>query len=271
MTFSTDLRTELNARAQRYAQNHSFRSYQSLGHPPTILFSSDSEHQFHANFLPATYRAILADPQWAVRLTKPHQRKKALPPERRDRACELDSCTSSDALLMNIFCHPDFCPSNSPMFPGTSGLRPEFGAPGNVQLTSGASDITEIDLRIGGILCEAKLCEADFTQAPASRLRTYAAFSELFDDAALPRAKSDYDCYQLLRNVMAAAQHDCSFRLLIDRRRADLLDFWKRISAAIRHPIVKERCAVVFWQELAAFAPPDLRGFLSEKYGIEDV
>jgi hypothetical protein len=58
-------------------------------------------------FIPVSYQAIVNHPKWSRRLHKPHPRMSSI------QLCEdtfvpreLDSCCSSDALLMNLFCHP---------------------------------------------------------------------------------------------------------------------------------------------------------------------
>ena len=71
-----------------------------------VLFLPGKEPLQHGNFLDASYRAICRNPEWARRLQKAHSQRQALPEERRAEAMELDSCTSSDALLMNVFCYP---------------------------------------------------------------------------------------------------------------------------------------------------------------------
>ena len=73
---------------------------------PTVCFESYGDSR-HGNFLPATYKAILRNPNWRRRLQKVHsQGRKSLPRYENGIRRELDACTSSDALLMNVFCYP---------------------------------------------------------------------------------------------------------------------------------------------------------------------
>ena len=43
---------------------------------------------------------------------------------------------------------------------------PEFGWKGRVPLADGSPDATEIDMKIGRVIVESKLTEADFTRRP---------------------------------------------------------------------------------------------------------
>ena len=73
---------------------------------PVVLYRPSHCGRYHGNFIAASYRAILQRPEWRRRLQKVHtQAHHSLPKE----DCvwrELDASTSSDALLMNIFCYP---------------------------------------------------------------------------------------------------------------------------------------------------------------------
>lgn len=79
--------------------------------------------------------------------------------DREQRVRELDSCNNSDALLMNIFCHPKIDEWKSlKRLLGLSKIgEPEFGFLGKVRKNSGQDDATEIDMKLDGILVEAKL------------------------------------------------------------------------------------------------------------------
>src|SRR5215467_3396729 len=116
--FANELRRELCVRNEAFAKEHSFTHVLSYGALPVIVYSPEMDGKRHGNFITSSYTEMLKRPQWARRLEKVHaQGKRALP--RADRAWkELDSCTSSDALLMNVFC---YCPR--PAFPpaGTGG------------------------------------------------------------------------------------------------------------------------------------------------------
>ena len=103
----TQLRRLVNKAAKTYAARYRLPHYLSLNRTePTVLFFRYQDALVHGNFLDASYRAICSNQGWARRLRKSHPRKTALPVKRRAEAMELDSCTSSDALLMNVFCYP---------------------------------------------------------------------------------------------------------------------------------------------------------------------
>jgi hypothetical protein len=183
---------------------------------------------------------------------------------------ELDSCTSSDALLMNIFCHPSV--SRDGRVSALLGAEPHlsrcFGHKARVPLANGRFDRTEIDLRVGDLLIEAKLTESDFQSAMKGVLSGYSDFSDVFDDEQLPQTDGRYLSYQLIRNVLAAYALRCSFCVLIDARRPDLADAWYAVMKCVKPVELQTKLRMSTWQEVAKFSPPKLRAFLSAKYGI---
>jgi hypothetical protein len=105
------------------------------------------------------------------RLAKVHSTAcRALP--KSDRIWKkLDSSMSSDALLMNIFCYSGITKRKElSSFLGTGfGDLPEFGFKPCIPLTSGFVERTEIDMKLGSVLFEAKLTAVDFqTRMPRS-------------------------------------------------------------------------------------------------------
>ena len=149
----------------------------------------------HGNFYEPAYRAVLARPEWARRFNKVHAQGRALPrsmddPRRKWR--ELDSCMSSDALLMNVFCTPGV-PEDAAvrLLLGVHDLaKPEFGWKAKVPLKSGLFDRTEVDLRWGEALVEAKLTEGDFQTRKAEVVEAYRDFEAVFDRDLLPRVEA---------------------------------------------------------------------------------
>jgi hypothetical protein len=110
VTFAGALRRELSGRAKQYARKNELPHCLSYGQSPTVCFERYNDSQ-HGNFLPSTYRAILRKPNWRRRLEKVHsQGRKSLPRHENGARRELDTCTSSDALLMNVFCYPNAIP-----------------------------------------------------------------------------------------------------------------------------------------------------------------
>jgi hypothetical protein len=171
---------------------------------------------------------------------------------------------------MNIFCYPrvtwraDLC--------GVLGIgqgsRPEFGFRPRVPLVSGAIERTEIDMKLGNVLVEAKLTEADFQVQRAELVEGYRDFREVLAWRQLPRIGKKYVSYQLIRNILAAYALDLDFCALIDARRSDLIEDWYAIVCSVRSAELRVRCKVLTWQELAGCLPPTLQNFLNVKHGI---
>jgi hypothetical protein len=145
---------------------------------------------------------------------------------------------------------------------------PDFGFRARVPLANGKYDRTEVDMRIGELLIEAKLTESDFRKAPKTVVRAYRDFDEVFDQEDLPQTTHDYESYQLIRNVLAAHASGCSFCVLTDARRPELIEAWYAVMKCMRPVDLRTRCKVFTWQELAKALPRTLREFLGEKYGI---
>ncbi|HEY1895302.1 MAG TPA: hypothetical protein VGG62_03475 [Terracidiphilus sp.] len=311
------LRRELALRSRGWARGR--LHVESYGAEPVVVFAPDSSSADgmprHGNFFDAAYTSILARPEWMRRFSKVHaQAAHALPrpagePARRWR--ELDSSMSSDALLMNVFCTPGVVESIP--LRNALGVDPaavlEFGWKARVPLKSGLVDRTEVDLRLGSLLIEAKLTESDFQTRKAEFVEAYRDFDDVFDRDSLPRTSvrvgrrmeaiefpenysqeyepivegavpippestppvavaPGYASYQLVRNVLAAYAHGCSFCVLHDERRPDLREAWFQVMAAVKSAEMRVRLKVLTWQELAAFLPAGLQDFLDLKYGI---
>ncbi len=156
MNWAGSLRRELSQRAEHYARSHGLPHCLSYGRSPTVCFESYGDSH-HGNFLPFTYRAILRNPNWRRRLQKVHSlSRKSLPRYENGVRRELDACTSSDALLMNVFCYPGVLKDGrlSSMLDGTPGTIPNFGFRARVPLATGKFDRTEVDMRLGDLLIE---------------------------------------------------------------------------------------------------------------------
>ena len=189
--YANRLRLELCRRNQLYARD--WAHVESYGNPPVIVYEPDDQR--HGNFFEPTYEAIVCKPEWARRFDKVHaQAARSLPrqqfdPKRRWR--ELDSSTSSDALLMNIFCTPGVADSMAVRnaLGIESAAEPVFGWKARVPLVSGRFDRTEVDMRLGSLLVEAKLTESDFQMREARIVEAYRDFDEVFDRHLLPRVE----------------------------------------------------------------------------------
>jgi hypothetical protein len=242
------------------------------GHTPSVIYAPDGE--VHGNFIAASYRRIVAHPGWSRRLEKAHTAKRqARPtgPDEETRAWrELDTATSSDALLMNIFCYPRalYGARLTALLGISAGLEPIFGYRPCTPRHRDLSDRTEIDMRLGHLLVEAKLTESDFQTAPLRLLERYTDFDNVFDRADLPRARNGVGSYQLVRGILAAYVEQATFCVFLDARRPDLIEAWYATLRAVRSYTLQSRLRLLTWQELAPTLPRPLQLFLDEKYGI---
>lgn len=281
--YAANVRQDLLHRAETYVTNGGLEShvYRSSGKVPTVLFRSyrSDGKPCHGNFHPESYAAIALRPPWAERLKKPHTGKNRgwFRKDDATNAREMDSCTSSDALAMNIFCHPSRIKNQAlaQMFGFDQLPEPDFGFKANLPFAVGGIEprSTEIDLRLHSpsrtVLAECKLTETDFTAKPRAHVERYAAFTETFDVARLPQRDGQFLHYQLIRNVLAARCHNANFSLICDQRRPDLQEAFAEIVSVIADPELQLRCSIITWQQIAATLPVSLQTFLAAKYGIE--
>ena len=264
------LRQELIARNRSYASVNLLQHVTSYGELPVVVYQESECGRHHGNFISATYKAILRRPEWRRRLQKVHTQGRRSLPARDGLWRELDSSLSSDALLMNIFCYPGVTRRTEVcrILGLEPGSLPAFGFMPRVPLFSEATERTEIDMKLGNVLFEAKLTEGDFQIQCAELVDQYRDLRDVFESRQLPRAKRKYVSYQLIRNVLAAHALGLDFCTLLDARRPDLLENWFLIVRCIRSAALRARCKVLTWQELALCLPSALKNFLDVKYGI---
>ncbi|HET7102789.1 MAG TPA: hypothetical protein VFI20_01760 [Terracidiphilus sp.] len=180
------LRLELGALNRLLAQGCPHA--ESHGTPPVVVYAPDGAR--HGNFFDPAYAAILARPEWLKRFDKVHAQARSLPrAERKWR--ELDSSMSSDALLMNVFCTPGVVESAAVrrMLGIEVGAEPVFGWKARVPLKNGRFDRTEVDMKLGSLLVEAKLTETDFQTRAAAVMEDYRDFDVAFERGLLPRVE----------------------------------------------------------------------------------
>jgi hypothetical protein len=268
LSYAANLRRELSARNLAFAKKHSLVHRESYGAVPAVAYIPCDDA--HGNFHSASYKAILKDAAWSCRFNKIHSQKKSLPAAEHGRWKELDSCNSSDALLMNVFCYPrvlESCEVRA-LLNLHEVSAPEFGVKARVPLIHGKFDRTEVDMRVGDLLVEAKLTESDFQTKRAELVERYRDLREVFDVELLPRNENEYRGYQLIRNVLAAYATRQKFCVILDRRRPDLIEQWHAVQRAVRLSDLRVRCLVLTWQELSEAVSRPLRSYLKEKYGI---
>ena len=189
-SYAARLKAELAERNRLHARAHPH--VESYGSDPVIVYAPDEGR--HGNFYPPAFEAILSNPAWFRRFDKIHSHGRSLPkpqidPTRKWR--ELDSSMSSDALLMNIFCTPGVTDSAAirSMLGIKSDSGPEFGWKARVPLCNGRVDRTEVDMRWGDLLIEAKLTETDFQCREAKIVEGYRDLDVVFDRDLLPKAR----------------------------------------------------------------------------------
>jgi hypothetical protein len=269
MSFAEALRQELSARNQQMASATGSVHELTGGQIASVVFGRSVAGR-HANFHPTSYRNICATPQWSRRLTKVHTSGRKIFPEAGWRWKELDCANSSDALLMNVFCYRRVLrkPMLCTMLGVAPGQTPEFGFKARIPLRNGKTDRTEIDMRLGHLLVEAKLTETDFQVAPARLIDRYRDIEHVLDVEELRGPGGMVRSYQLIRGVFAAHATGGSFCVFCDARRPDLVENWFAVMRTVRSCDLRCRLQLLTWQELAAVLPRTLQQFLAMKYGI---
>lgn len=171
---------------------------------------------------------------------------------------------------MNIFCHPGV--NVSAGVQAMLGVEPQavpvFGFKPRTPLHNGKSDNTEIDMKLGRLLVEAKLTESDFQSARFGLIARYRDLDTVFNLSELSSLDGKYHSYQLIRGTLAAYAIGSSFCVFCDARRPDLIEAWYRVMRAVRLFDLRCRLKLLTWQEMATVLPNDLQEFLAIKYGI---
>lgn len=237
-----------------------FASHKGLAidnsHKSALIFSNIAD-----NFHPESFANITKNAAWSTRIMKRHQNVPGVK--------EMQSSNSSDALLMNIFCHPSIARwTGVKKILGNDLESIVFGFPGVVHKVNGKTDTTEIDMALSDVFCEAKLTESDFTHKRPSVLESYKNLHKTFHFEALPRSGDDYDNYQIIRNLLASVQHNRKHILLCDDRRPDLVRRYMTTMSCLRDVDKRMKCRVIFWQEIVAACGKSLREWIGEKYGM---
>jgi hypothetical protein len=171
---------------------------------------------------------------------------------------------------MNIFCYPGVLRRAAlcSLLGIEPGIQPAYGFRPRIPLKNGGHDRSEVDLKLGNLLIEAKLTEGDFQTARCDLIHRYRDFDAVFDVGRLPMRKEKYCSTQLIRGALAAHAHGASFAVVCDERRRDLIDDCFEVISAVLNAELRCRMSVVTWHELALAMPPKVRTFLVEKYGI---
>jgi hypothetical protein len=263
---AAQLRREISARNHHRARQ--FQHELSWGPSASVIF--EGTEGTHGNFLPASWDRIRSHPEWQKRLTKRYTADRFVPRPQDRKRLELDCATSSDALLMNIFCYPRVLsrPALCALLGIEPSLTPEFGFRPAVPLANGRTDRTEVDMKLGPLLVEAKLTESDFQRSSPRLLSRYRDVAKVFDPRLLPIRDGVVHSWQLVRGVLAAHATNGSFFVFCDRRRPDLIDRWFEVMCAVTDSSLRTRLGILTWQEIRVTLPKPVREYLNEKYGI---
>jgi hypothetical protein len=147
------LRKELIDRAECYAAQEGIKAYvyRSKGTPATVLFKQYTLGGLPrcGNFTPAAYQAIVDCPKWKDRIEKPRPKKHSdFHGADSASAKELDSCCSSDALLMNIWFHPSSQTNQKlwELFGFNEKAAVDFGFKANLPFGDGAIEPTSSEI-----------------------------------------------------------------------------------------------------------------------------
>lgn len=258
MNFSDLLRNRIKRSTLEYIADRNIPSDHYEEHKSAIIFKSE-DIASNPNFSPKSLENIIKHEVWIERLSKTHSHFN-------DGTTEMASSNSSDALLMNIFCHPEFFKWTGPQkYLGFENDTPLFGWNPEIEL---GSRNTEVDMLLGETIYEAKLTESGFTEVEQSKLLVrYPGIEEIFDLEHIT-SEGIVSHYQLLRNIYAANEKDLSFNLICDTRRPDLIQALFETAKAIKEKKLRDRVGFITWQEIASKVGKELKDFLKLKYGI---
>lgn len=121
-------------------------------------------------------------------------------------------------------------------------------------------------MKIGDNLFEAKLTESDFTTKELSTVLNYNQVLDVFDIDKLKVNEDKVKNYQLIRNILAAKKYNCTFKVILDARRTDLIrDFMVTIDA-VKDDKLRSKINFVTWQEITSLCGKDLKEYLEDKY-----
>lgn len=208
------------------------------------------------NFHNRTFANISTKPKFKDRLEKSHTNAGGYK--------EMQSSNSSDALLMNIFANPNIL-----KWKGVRdllkvnkddcikfGWNPEF---------ENETTKTEIDMKIGNTIFEAKLTEEDFEAIEMRLVMAYANVEQLLDFDVLLHEVNKFQ-YQLIRNLLTAHKYGNNFFLLIDETRIDLIKNFYQVKMAIKDKELSAKFNFLTWQEITQKLGDDLKIYITKKY-----
>ena len=212
------------------------------------------------NFLESTYKNIKSKPKWFDRTRKRHSHFN-------DGTLEMQSANSSDALLMNIFCHPKFFSWKGPSKLLNLKIENEIEFGWNPFFENeNPQHPTEIDLKIGNHIFESKLTEETFTTREDAFVYKYQDFQKVFNVELLQTKDGSYNHYQLIRNILTAYKYEFDFSIIIDSSRIDLLNELLIIIQSIKDFNLRRRVNFFTWQEITEVCGSEVKEYIVKKY-----
>lgn len=252
MNYEKEIKKRLKANAVLFANKYKLSG---IEYDSAFVFDS-----IEMNFEKESFETIENKKEWHVRTQKKHTHFK-------DGTLEMQSCNSSDALLMNIFCNPGFKKWSGPQNLLNISIDHEFEFGWNPQFENeDPKHPTEIDLKIGNHIFEAKLTENSFTTKPKSVVHLYRYFKDLFEESCLLTPKEDIQQYQLIRNILTAYKYNFYFTAIIDSTRIDLMKEIINVLKSVKNYNLRSRINIVTWQEIIDSCGGKLKLYLQEKY-----
>jgi hypothetical protein len=208
---------------------------------------------FHSD----TFSNICKIDDFKKRLDKPHSNVAGFK--------EMQSSNSSDALLMNFFAYPRIKEWKSlrDLISINQSDNIEFGW--NPIFENEKNHKTEIDMKIGASIFEAKLIEEDFTKKELEVVLAYQNIKNIIDLDALTN-NNIVSNYQLIRNLLTADKHKCKFNLLLDETRIDLIREFYKVKSAIKNKTLSYNFNFITWQEISTCVGFELKNYITEKY-----
>ena len=249
MNYSTQLKSRLIRNAVNYCNSKSFTGIKR----PTAFLFNDIEMSFH----PEAYKNITENKKYSDRLKKIHSKVPSI--------FEMQSSNSSDALLMNFFAHPRIKESKAlrELLSIDQSDTIEFGWKPDHENEKRYK--TEIDLKIGNSIFEAKLTEQDFKSKKIHIVLRYADVEKIIDLKSLT-TNDIVSNYQLIRNLVTAKKYGLKFNLIIDESRMDLVNEFNKVKSAVIDKSLFENMKVITWQEIADTVEEDLKKYITERY-----
>lgn len=249
MNHSERLKKRLLSNALSICREKSFNGIQRKS---AFLFK-DISMSFHQDTFDNIYKNI----DYKKRLDKTHPNVPGFK--------EMQSSNSSDALLMNLFAHPKIKEWKSlrDLISIDQSDNIEFGW--NPVFDNETNHKTEIDMKIGNNIFEAKLTEEDFTLKDLKIVLTYSNVEKIIDLKDLTKNDNVFN-YQLIRNILTAEKYDYKFNLLIDETRTDLIREFYKVKSAIKVKSLLDNFNFFTWQEIANAVGLELKEYVTEKY-----